>query len=55
MKMRRITINKLTYNNSTRGLPWKEYPVKQGVMFNVDTAIDAATNLEADTATPNTK
>lgn len=23
------------------GLPWKEYPVKYGVMFSVDTAMDA--------------
>lgn len=25
----------------SEGLPWKEYPVKYGVIFSVDTAMDA--------------
>lgn len=31
---------KLNEQSIFKTLPWKEYPVKYGVMFNVETAID---------------
>lgn len=34
-----LPINK--YYSRNIDLPWKEYPVKYGVMFRVETAIDA--------------